>query len=148
MNADLVLFIKAKPSKTFALTADMTVIGRRRSCDFRIPVESVSRRHCQLTIDHDKLMILDLDSRNGTFVNGKKVQQQQLKAGDIIKIGPVVLGLRINGEPETFVNLTQLSVPGDDTALSIPDDLLDDEIDLGDSDVFSDLDLDESDEIK
>ena len=49
MDANLVLLANGASRRVFPLSNAVTVIGRRRNCDLRIPLESVSRRHCQLT---------------------------------------------------------------------------------------------------
>ena len=103
MDANLVLLAKDGNKKVFPLPSRVTVIGRRKNCDLRIPLESVSRRHCQFNIVDKTLKVRDLGSRNGTFLNGKRIEEQVLKPGDSIKIGPLVFAMQINGQPENFV---------------------------------------------
>jgi len=103
MNVDLVLFKKDGTRKTFALQNNITVMGRRHDCDLCIPLKAVSRRHCQLYSNDDKLKIRDLGSRNGTYLNGKRVDDATVKAGDYLKIGPLTFLLRIDNEPERIV---------------------------------------------
>jgi diguanylate cyclase (GGDEF)-like protein len=64
------------------------VIGRSRNADVRVGDEGVSRNHCRVTRFGSKVIVEDLDSRNGTLVNGTKVLQAELSAGDRIQIGP------------------------------------------------------------
>src|SRR5437879_10185002 len=67
-----------------------TVVGRRRDCDLRILSSEVSRRHCLLRIDDGYLNVEDLDSINGTFVNGSRVVGKQvLRPGDHLEVGPL-----------------------------------------------------------
>jgi pSer/pThr/pTyr-binding forkhead associated (FHA) protein len=57
----------------------------------------VSRQHCMMKVFNDKLMLVDLDSINGTFVNGKRakpLQRYQLMDGDTITIGRLSVELR------------------------------------------------------
>src|SRR4051812_45557258 len=65
-----------------------TIVGRKPECNIRIPVSSVSREHCEVTLDGETLSIRDLGSSNGTYVNRDRVQQATLKAGDLLGIGP------------------------------------------------------------
>jgi len=76
-----------------------TIVGRKPECNIRIPVSSVSREHCEVTLEGDTLSIRDLGSSNGTYVNRERVQQANLKAGDLLGIGPAVFVVRVNGQP-------------------------------------------------
>src|SRR5262249_12531702 len=63
---------------------------RRHDCDLRILSSQVSRRHCLLSIHDGVLSVEDLDSVNGTLVNGNRVtDKQELKPGDVLEIGPL-----------------------------------------------------------
>ena len=103
MDVNLILFKKDGSQKAFSLPSDTTIIGRRHDCDLCIPLLPVSRRHCQLSQNKEALKIRDLDSRNGTFLNGKRIDEEALKAGDYIKIGPLTFLLQIDGKPEEIV---------------------------------------------
>ncbi|MFW5681517.1 MAG: FHA domain-containing protein [Phycisphaeraceae bacterium] len=86
--------------RDFPLTHHRTVIGRKRSCDLRIPLTSVSRQHCEIVVEDDIAIIRDLGSSNGTYHNSTRVQEQKLSAGDEVVVGPVVFIVTINGVPE------------------------------------------------
>jgi pSer/pThr/pTyr-binding forkhead associated (FHA) protein len=104
MNANLVLLKKNGSHKAFPLPSAVTVIGRRDDCDLRIPLPMVSRRHCQLRVNKNTLELRDLDSRGGTFVNDKRVDgESALKAGDYLRIGPLIFVCQIDGEPKKIV---------------------------------------------
>ncbi len=62
-------------------------IGRSIGAEFIVDVALVSRLHCQLIATDDALQVKDLDSTNGTFVNGKRVQTAELKDGDRLGVG-------------------------------------------------------------
>jgi len=102
MDVNLVLLKKNGSHKFFPLPSSVTVIGRRHSCDLCIPLMSVSRRHCQLNYDDGVLKIRDLDSRNGTYLKGKRIDEAVIQAGDSIKIGPLTFVLQIDGQPQTI----------------------------------------------
>jgi pSer/pThr/pTyr-binding forkhead associated (FHA) protein len=76
-----------------------TVVGRQTDCNPRVPAVDVSRRHCEIAIDGDEVRVRDLGSRNGTFVNGQRVDSAALSAGDILTIGPLVFVAKLDGEP-------------------------------------------------
>lgn len=103
MDANLVLFKKDGSQKNFPLPSDITVIGRRHDCDLCIPLMAVSRRHCQLSQNADALKIRDLESKAGTFLNGKRISEATVQAGDYITIGPLTFLLQIGGEPAEIV---------------------------------------------
>jgi pSer/pThr/pTyr-binding forkhead associated (FHA) protein len=104
MNADLVLLKKGGAHKTFSLRSPVTVLGRRHDCDLRIPLPTVSRRHCEIQQNGEALKIRDLDSTCGTFVNDKRVNgDSPVKAGDYIRIGPLIFVCQIDGKPEKIV---------------------------------------------
>ncbi len=69
----------------------MIHIGRGLSADLRLDESSVSRRHAILVPRVSGARVLDDRSSNGTFVNGRRVQQADLSDGDVIVVGRVVL---------------------------------------------------------
>jgi pSer/pThr/pTyr-binding forkhead associated (FHA) protein len=102
MNVNLVLFKKNGSTKAFPLPQTVTVIGRQQHCDLCIPLMVVSRKHCEISQDGGVLRVRDLGSRNGVLVNGKKVAESVLKAGDKLQVGPVSLAVQIDGQPAQF----------------------------------------------
>ena len=66
-------------------------IGRSTGAEFIVDAPLVSRLHCQLTAAGDRLHVKDLDSTNGTFVNGTRVTSATLQHGDRLKVGRVEL---------------------------------------------------------
>jgi pSer/pThr/pTyr-binding forkhead associated (FHA) protein len=69
----------------------VTHIGRGLAADLRLDEDSVSRRHAILLYRSSGSRILDDRSSNGTFVNGRRVTQADLKDGDVLVLGRVVL---------------------------------------------------------
>jgi pSer/pThr/pTyr-binding forkhead associated (FHA) protein len=76
------------------------VIGRKEGCDIRIPVASVSREHCEFRVEEGKLIVRDMGSSNGTYVNRERIQETAVSPGDLISVGPAVFVARIDGKPE------------------------------------------------
>lgn len=70
--------------QTFDIGESM-ILGRDKQCDISFPGDFLSRRHAELTVRGSLLYIKDLNSSNGTFVNGIKVTKTLLRAGDNIK---------------------------------------------------------------
>jgi pSer/pThr/pTyr-binding forkhead associated (FHA) protein len=99
MQIVLVIFRAGADTQSVSIVQDMTVIGRREECDLRIGILDISRKHCRLIRDFDALRIEDLGSSNGTYVNGVRIREATLAAGDRIQIGPVTLIVQIDGQP-------------------------------------------------
>jgi pSer/pThr/pTyr-binding forkhead associated (FHA) protein len=99
MDATLILFKKDKTRRDFNLEPGKTIIGRQEDCDLRIPLGEISRKHAMVVLDDDTVLIRDMGSANGTYVNNQRVTEQELNAGDHIVIGPVVFTVQIDGEP-------------------------------------------------
>lgn len=99
MEVRLVIKKGATRSKVIKLRNTETIVGRRNDCDLRIESSAVSRRHCLLRVHGGKLTIEDLDSINGTLVNGEKVKgKATLKPGDKLQIGPVTFHVEVGEE--------------------------------------------------
>jgi hypothetical protein len=69
------------------VTTPRVVLGRSRSCDIRLPDVNVSRRHAEVRQEGATYWIVDLDSMNGTVVNGRTVERERLHDGDTITLG-------------------------------------------------------------
>ena len=76
MNPRLVAVNGSKKGATFPLASEEITIGRESASSISLNHASVSRRHCLIRREHDDFKILDLDSYNGTFVNGIPVKEQ------------------------------------------------------------------------
>jgi pSer/pThr/pTyr-binding forkhead associated (FHA) protein len=81
----------ASPFTYRILPGNIKTIGRASGADFVVDATLVSRVHCRLTAGAAELEVLDLDSTNGTFVNGRRVDRAMLQSGDRIKVGAVEL---------------------------------------------------------
>lgn len=79
--------------KIFPLQSGNNVIGRSTKADIRFADNGVSKNHAQLFVTNDKVIISDLKSSNGTFVNGIKVQNHGLKTGDKILVNQTIFTL-------------------------------------------------------
>jgi pSer/pThr/pTyr-binding forkhead associated (FHA) protein len=77
------------------------VLGRARGNTVRIPSADVSRRHCRLLLKDGLVTVEDLDSANGTFLNGRRIKSPEyVHPGDAIEVGPVTFVVEYELTPE------------------------------------------------
>src|SRR6185295_18742550 len=82
-----------QPEQTFRiLPGGIRTIGRATGADFIVDAAMISRVHCRLTALPDgALEVRDLESTNGTFINGQRIETARLSPGDTLKVGRVEL---------------------------------------------------------
>lgn len=80
------------PGKTYPLEMQEVLLGRDLVNDIAISDPEVSRRHARFLMQEDNVIIEDLGSTNGTFLNGQRISTpQQLRAGDVITLGEKIV---------------------------------------------------------
>lgn len=79
----------------FPLYQEGTVLGRGKTCDITIPGTHLSRSHAELRIIGDQLMVKDLQSANGTFLNDERISESKVVPGDILRVD--VYSFRVEG---------------------------------------------------
>lgn len=85
-----------KAGKELPVASAKFVIGREEGCTLRIPNDAISRKHCVIVTSANEVMVRDLNSRNGTFVNDERVAGEAvLLNGDVLKVGPIPFELMI-----------------------------------------------------
>lgn len=99
MKASLVMFKADGSRRDFSLRPGCLVLGRKNSCELRIPLSSVSRQHCEIQVEGSDILLRDLGSSNGTYHNSVRVQNAKLQAGDEVVVGPVVFTVVVDGVP-------------------------------------------------
>ena len=77
--------------RRYTLTGNVTTIGRSSASDVTLDDASASRNHAELRRRGGKTVLVDLDSTNGTLVNGKRVREAPLRTGDRITIGTTAI---------------------------------------------------------
>ncbi|MEE2961057.1 MAG: GGDEF domain-containing protein [Myxococcota bacterium] len=97
----LVVFQGKDIGKKYSLTSGENILGRASTCSVPLLAEGVSREHAMIVLDRGSVILKDLDSTNGTFVNDQKVGRVALKNGDFIKVGDIVLKFISGGAIET-----------------------------------------------
>ena len=91
--AKLVVLSAGMTGRTQELKVDKTTIGRVEDNTFQIAEPSVSSHHCEVLLRGSEVVVRDLNSTNGTFINGEKVTEQAMKPGQILRLGQVELRL-------------------------------------------------------
>jgi len=80
--------------RTYELTTPVTLLGRGTDCDLRLIDPGVSRHHAELRIEDGEVVLVDLGSTNGTFVNGQPVRRVLLTDGTRVTLGRTTLVFR------------------------------------------------------
>ena len=90
LDACLVVIYGLDLGKRYKLDQPTTVIGRSSKCHIFVDQESISRNHAKLMNKGKSVVVKDLGSTNGTYVNDKVIDEAILKDGDLIKIGRTI----------------------------------------------------------
>jgi predicted component of type VI protein secretion system len=91
--AKLVLLSQGLTGQTHELKVDKTTIGRVDDNTFPIAEPSVSSHHCEILLKGAEVVVRDLNSTNGTFINGEKISESVLKPGQILRLGQIEMRL-------------------------------------------------------
>lgn len=108
--AKLVLLSAGMTGRTQDLKAEKTTIGRVEDNTFQIAEPSVSSHHCEVFLRGNDVIVKDLGSTNGTFINGEKVSETTLKAGQILRLGQVEMRLETDAPSGSPKKLSQTMV--------------------------------------
>lgn len=81
----------SQAGQIFPLNAGRHRVGRGQTCEVKINSDSVSKEHATLLVTDDKVIVTDMNSRNGTYVNGIRIQNQRIEVGDKIGLHDVLL---------------------------------------------------------
>ncbi len=96
--AKLVVLSEGMTGQSYELKVDKTTIGRVEDNTFQIPHPSVSSHHCEVLLKGNDVVIKDLNSTNGTFINNQQVTGEAvLKPGQILRLGQVEIRLEAPG---------------------------------------------------
>jgi hypothetical protein len=117
-------FLILAGSNIIPLNLPVTNIGRRLNNQISIDDERVSRTHAQIRITKGRFMIFDLNSKGGTFINGKRINQSILFPGDVISLAGVTLifGQDLpTGQTEEKVTTAQRSIISSEPGIDIED---------------------------
>jgi len=95
--AKLVILSQGMTGRSHELKVDKTTIGRVDDNTFPIAEASVSSHHCEVLLRGTDVVIHDLNSTNGTFINGERITESVLKPGQTLRLGQVELRLETEG---------------------------------------------------
>jgi signal transduction histidine kinase len=94
--------------RRFDLGTTPRTIGRDGSADITLRDHEVSRRHAEFRVENDIATVTDLKSSNGTWVNGRRVEQLALRTGDRVQIGRTMLLFTASEEPSQAVEAVDI----------------------------------------
>jgi len=97
--ARIILLSEGFNGRTYELKVDKTTVGRVSDNAFEIPEASVSSHHAEILLRGNDVVIRDLDSTNGTFINGEKITEAVLQPGQILRFGTVEMRLDTGEAP-------------------------------------------------
>ena len=81
------------------LKAEKTTVGRVEDNTFQIAEPSVSSHHCEVLMRGNDVVVKDLNSTNGTFINGDRITEAPLKPGQILRLGQIEMRLETDAPP-------------------------------------------------
>ena len=96
--AKLVILNQGMTGRTFDLNVERTTVGRVEDNTFQIADASVSSHHAEVLLRGTEVVIRDLNSTNGTFINNEKISEATLKSGQTLRFGQVEIKLD-DGKP-------------------------------------------------
>lgn len=96
----LVILNQGMTGRTFELNIERTTVGRVEDNTFQIADGSVSSHHAEIVLRGTNIVIRDLNSTNGTYINNDKITETVLKPGQILRFGQVELKID-DGKPVT-----------------------------------------------
>ena len=106
--AKLVILNQGMTGRAHELNVERTTIGRVEDNTFQIADPSVSSHHCEAQLRGGEIFIKDLNSTNGSYVNGAQITESVLKPGQTLRLGQVELKLEAEG--------ASASIPGAPTS--------------------------------
>ncbi len=113
--AKLVVLNAGMAGRSHELKVDKTTIGRVEDNSFQIAEPSVSSHHCEILVRGEEIVVKDLNSTNGTFINGQKIIEGVLKTGQVLRVGQIEIRLEIG-----TASATASAAPASPAAASAP----------------------------
>lgn len=120
MQARIVVFRNEKQELCVPITESGAGIGRDAGNAVQLSLPEVSKRHAALQHTPKGWSVLDLDSRNGLYVNGKKVRESVLRDGDRLMIGPYTLVFQIAEAAQPYKPVIQIDVSDNADQQTLP----------------------------
>jgi pSer/pThr/pTyr-binding forkhead associated (FHA) protein len=95
--AKLVVLGEGQNSRFHELKTERTTVGRLDDNAFQLPEQSVSSHHCEIILRGNEIVVKDLNSTNGTYINGEQITEKVLRPGQVLRLGKIEMRLE-NGE--------------------------------------------------
>ncbi len=95
--AKLVVLSAGIAGRSYELNVDKTTIGRVEDNTFQIAEPSVSSHHCEVLLRGSDVVVKDLNSTNGTFINNEQITESVLKPGQTLRLGQIEIRLETDG---------------------------------------------------
>lgn len=135
MKVKLKVLEGAGRGREFSIPRPQCIVGRGEDCHLKPASSAVSRRHCVIFVKDGNVIVHDFQSRNGTFVNGERIEEDRaLKPGDELQIGPLKFEIMIDrglgGEKKARVK--SVKEAAERTISRAPDTVIVDEDDISD----------------
>ena len=107
---------------TFELEPGFNTLGRNPTNDFRVHDVTVSSFHCEIVVSNESVLVRDLGSTNGTYIDGEQVHEAELKPGQILRLGSADLRLESQelAEP-AHVAIPELTVEAPPSSATLAD---------------------------
>src|ERR1044071_1374963 len=116
--AKLVLLSAGMTGRSHELKVDKTTIGRVDDNTFQIAEPSVSSHHCEVLLRGTDIVVHDLNSTNGTYINGEKVTEAVLKPGQVLRLGQIEMRLETENAGGSSAPALAGAAPGSSAAPS------------------------------
>ncbi len=111
MQTSLLVLAGKQKDREIVLPETLFVIGRDPLCHLRPHSILVSRRHCAIARWGTKVLLRDLKSGNGTFLNHKRINEQvEVHHGDILQVGDLIFSFQIKSKTDAVEKLTEDSI--------------------------------------
>jgi len=121
--AKLVVLSEGMTGQSYELKVDKTTVGRVEDNTFQIAQPSISSHHCEVLLRGNDVVIKDLNSTNGTFINGQQITGEAvLKPGEVLRLGQVEIRLETGAGAASAAGAKPFSPPkrGVDSTMIIP----------------------------
>lgn len=113
--AKLVVLTEGFTGTVHELSRERTTVGRLEDNNFQIAEPSVSSHHCEIILKGEEVLVKDLNSTNGTFINDQPVTEAPLKPGQILRLGKVELRLEDGRQPPAGAPAAAVRKPAQQT---------------------------------
>ncbi len=112
----------AQAGQIYDLKLGKNVFGRGGNSQMKVQSLGISKEHCEIHVYKDKMMIVDLKSSNGTFVNGVKIQNSLIRVGDKVSLFDIILDIIPTPDirPKNNLVVARTSEPGSERVNNYP----------------------------